>query len=53
MCCPIVGPAWLGADGVREAQEEFDRLQLHMRYQASQVPDKARDLADKIDGEDD
>ena len=33
-----------GADGVREAQEELDRLVLHMRFQGSQIPSKARTL---------
>jgi hypothetical protein len=33
-----------GPHGVREANQELDRLQLHMRYQATRLPDQGRRL---------
>jgi Cdc6-like AAA superfamily ATPase len=34
----------MGPNGVREAQKELDRLQLHMRYQGRRFPDHARTM---------
>lgn len=38
----------LGPAGVREAREELDRLQLHMRYQWGQVPHRLRRLGGEL-----
>jgi len=38
----------LGPDGVREAQEELDRLQLHMRFQYSLAPHNLRNLGGEL-----
>ena len=37
-----------GADGVRQAREELDRLQLHMRYQNTRLPEQGRTLWDNF-----